>query len=118
MPVEAPLYPVNLVLAGRRCLVVGGGRVARQKVMGLLEAEARVRVIAPDIGDDGAPQIDDDLALLINAWWEPLAFSANWDGANTLTVESDSFQPERRGREVTDGQVLVGPRSVVLLRKS
>jgi precorrin-2 dehydrogenase/sirohydrochlorin ferrochelatase len=49
MPVEAPLYPINLVLAGRRCLVVGGGRVATQKVMGLLEAEAHVRVIAPDI---------------------------------------------------------------------
>jgi len=48
MPLEAPLYPVNLVLAGRRCLVVGGGRVAFQKVRGLLDAEAQVRVIAPE----------------------------------------------------------------------
>jgi len=51
MPVDAPLYPVNLVLAGRRCLVVGGGRVARQKVAGLLEADADVTVIAPEIDD-------------------------------------------------------------------
>ena len=26
---EAPRYPVNLLLAGRPCLVVGGGTVAR-----------------------------------------------------------------------------------------
>ena len=36
MPVEEPLYPVNLRLAGRPCLVVGGGRVALGKVQGLL----------------------------------------------------------------------------------
>ena len=52
----------------------------------------------PDIGDDGAPQVDDDLALLINAWWEPLTFSADWDGPGEFTVESDSYQPERRNR--------------------
>ncbi len=52
MPVDAPLYPVNLVLRGRRCLVVGGGRVAAQKIAGLLEAEAQVHVIAPEL--DGA----------------------------------------------------------------
>jgi len=47
MPVDAPLYPVNLLLRGRRCLVVGGGSVAVQKIEGLLDAEATVHVIAP-----------------------------------------------------------------------
>ena len=49
MPVEHPLYPVNLVVAGRPCLVVGGGRVAVGKVRGLLEAGARVTVVAPEV---------------------------------------------------------------------
>lgn len=49
MPVDAPLYPVNLVLEGRPCLVVGGGRVAHQKVRGLLDARADVTVVAPEI---------------------------------------------------------------------
>jgi siroheme synthase-like protein len=46
-----PLYPVNLVIAGRSCLVVGGGRVAAQKVAGLVECRARVDVVAPEIVD-------------------------------------------------------------------
>ncbi len=49
MPVEHPVYPVNLVVDGRRCLVVGGGRVALQKVRGLVEAGAAVTVVAPEI---------------------------------------------------------------------
>lgn len=40
-------YPVNLVLDGRRCLVVGGGTVALRKVQGLLACGGRVTVVAP-----------------------------------------------------------------------
>jgi siroheme synthase-like protein len=43
-------YPVNLVLEGRTCLVVGGGRVAARKVEGLLACGATVRVVAPHVG--------------------------------------------------------------------
>jgi siroheme synthase-like protein len=45
-------YPANLVVAGRRCVVVGAGRIAARKVEALLEAGARVHVIAPEIGEE------------------------------------------------------------------
>jgi precorrin-2 dehydrogenase/sirohydrochlorin ferrochelatase len=52
MPVDEPLYPVNLRVAGARCLVVGGGKVALNKVLGLLEAGAAVTVVAPQVVDE------------------------------------------------------------------
>ncbi len=42
------LFPAFLKLAGRRCLVVGAGRIAEEKIQGLLRAEAQVRVVSPN----------------------------------------------------------------------
>jgi precorrin-2 dehydrogenase/sirohydrochlorin ferrochelatase len=52
MPVEGAQYPVNLILAGRPCLVVGGGAIAARKAAGLLECGADVRVIARQAGPE------------------------------------------------------------------
>ena len=40
-------YPVNLLVAGRRCVVVGAGRIAARKIEALLDAGADVHVVAP-----------------------------------------------------------------------
>ena len=42
-------YPVMLDIAGRPCLVVGGGPVAERKMDGLLTADARVTVVSPSL---------------------------------------------------------------------
>ena len=44
---ELVLFPLFLKLAGRRCLVVGAGKIAEGKIESLLAAEARIRVVAP-----------------------------------------------------------------------
>jgi precorrin-2 dehydrogenase/sirohydrochlorin ferrochelatase len=45
----APSYPVALAIAGRPCLVVGGGKVAARKIAGLLSCGAAVTVVAPQV---------------------------------------------------------------------
>src|SRR5690242_14569445 len=42
------LFPMFMKLGGRRCLVVGAGTVAEPKISSLLEADAVVKVIAPE----------------------------------------------------------------------
>ena len=45
-------YMACLDLRGRDCLVVGGGRVATEKVHGLLDCDAKVTVVAPLVDDE------------------------------------------------------------------
>ena len=46
---EMGYFPVLLELAGRRCVMVGGGPVAERRVDGLLAAGAQVTVISPRV---------------------------------------------------------------------
>jgi len=72
VPVDVPLYPVNLLVAGRSCLVVGGGHVGAHKADGLLACGAVVHVVATEVGPqvraldgvtwDERPYRRDDLA--------------------------------------------------------
>lgn len=43
------LYPLNLTLKGKTCVIIGGGQVAERKAKTLLEAEALIIVIAPKV---------------------------------------------------------------------
>ena len=41
-------YPVYLNLAGKRCVILGGGTVAQGKIAALRQAGANITVISPD----------------------------------------------------------------------
>lgn len=43
------LFPMFVKLRDRLCIVVGGGEVAAAKIPGLIAAEAKIRVIAPEV---------------------------------------------------------------------
>ena len=45
-------YPIFLDLRSKPVVVIGGGKVALRKVKSLLEAQAQVTVISPEILDD------------------------------------------------------------------
>lgn len=46
------MYPVNLRMDGVSCLIVGGGHVALRKVKRLLDQQAHVTVLAPEICEE------------------------------------------------------------------
>jgi isoamylase len=74
----------------------------------------------PDTGPDGHPLLDDDFLVLVNAWWEPLAFTVpQARTGQRWHTDVDSFDPAAAGtapvRQAGE-QVTVGPRSVMVLR--
>ncbi len=77
---------------------------------------------APDLAADGSPMIDDDFLLLVNAWWEPLTFTIpQTRPGQTWCREIDTFDPaavRHPDRSGVADPVVVGPRSVVVLRGS
>jgi siroheme synthase-like protein len=65
MDQQPGFYPIFLDLQGRKCVVVGGGRVAERKTAGLLEAGALVTIVSPSF-TAGIRRLDDadDVSLV------------------------------------------------------
>jgi isoamylase len=72
----------------------------------------------PDIAADGQPMLDDDFLVLVNGWWEPLAFTVPPTRAGQVWErEIDTFDPAGgTGPRQAGDKVTVGPRSVTVLR--
>ncbi|HXT94063.1 MAG TPA: glycogen debranching protein GlgX [Trebonia sp.] len=77
---------------------------------------------APDDADDGTPLLDDDFLILVNAFWEEVAFTlpAVRESPQTWFVELDSYDPDvsaaRDFPQHTGDKVVARPRSVQVLR--
>jgi siroheme synthase-like protein len=78
-------YPVNLLVSGRRCVVVGAGRVAARKVDGLLAAGADVHVVAPRLDAEVQAWRDEGRVTVAERAFEP----ADLDGAWLATAATD-----------------------------
>jgi siroheme synthase-like protein len=65
-------FPANLLLSGKRVVVVGAGRIAARKIDALLAAGAAVHVVATELGDE------------IRAWRD----------AGRVTVDERAFAPD------------------------
>ncbi len=87
------IYPTALRLLGRPVLVVGGGPVATRRAKGLLDAGARVTVVAPD-ASAGLRELA-DAGLLT---WEPRTYSSS-------DVDGVWFVQTATGDPAVDAQV-------------
>jgi len=97
------VYPINVVLEGKKCAVVGGGQVAARKVLGLLEAGGRVTVISPQICDTIKKLLDDgEIDWVDGEWRSDLA-----DGNKVIVVATDDDDANRRAaQDARDAGVL------------
>ncbi len=77
-----------LKLEGQRCLVVGAGDVAESKIAGLLEAAAKVRVVAPE----ATPQVQSWAATGQIEWLARPCEPSDLDGM--FLVIAATFSPE------------------------
>lgn len=59
------IYPINLNVENKKCVVIGGGKVAYRKICGLLDADAQVEVIAPKVCDKISELVDAGKITLI-----------------------------------------------------
>jgi precorrin-2 dehydrogenase/sirohydrochlorin ferrochelatase len=87
-----PLFPIFLKLAGRRCLVVGGGNVAQEKIASLLHAEADLTVVSPEVSQ----QIRDH-AQAGRLHWERRMFAPeDLDGVFVVITATSSPEVNRQ----------------------
>lgn len=97
------LYPINLDVAGKPCVVVGGGKVALRKILGLLEAGARVNVIAPEICAGVA-----ELVKLKIISWTQARFSADLLGDELILIAAtDSKEVNRQACEAAQARKIL-----------
>lgn len=86
-------YPIALCLRGKRCVVVGGGPVAARKVQGVVEAGAKVTVVAPTVGERVRRIAEEGDIDLVERPFEP----GDLDGADLVFAATDN---ERLNAEV------------------
>jgi precorrin-2 dehydrogenase/sirohydrochlorin ferrochelatase len=94
-------FPIFLNLTGKRAVVIGAGAVAARKVISLLEAGARVTVVAEHIDDAIKTKCNQPNAEIIEAKYSKdylvgatLAFAATNDAKTNEQIYKDCQQLE------------------------
>jgi precorrin-2 dehydrogenase len=92
MTEEPPLLPVFLKMKGRPCLVIGGGHVALEKIRVLLESQATVRVVAPEVVDELRKLAEQGRIILHAKKYDP----ADLDDVAVVIAATDNAQLNHR----------------------
>ena len=78
-------YPIFVQMEGRRVLLVGGGNVAHEKLGRLVDAEAAVTVVAPEL----IPEVRAFVEAGRAAWQERSYKSGDVEGYEVVMVATD-----------------------------
>lgn len=98
------LYPVNLKISGRLCLVVGGGNVALRKIQSLIGCNARVTVISPRVVDEIRVLAEKGDIRLHLREYQPGDLA---DGFLVFSATDNPGVQEQIGREAAERNVLL-----------
>ena len=82
------MFPIFLKLEGRRCLVVGAGKVAEGKIRGLFDAGASVEVVAPF----AVPQIQQWFGQGVLSWQQRVFEPRDLDHASIVIAATPSHE--------------------------
>ena len=120
MSEEKRYYMACLDLEGRSVLVVGGGRIALEKVNGLLECGADVTVVAPE----ARPEVRALPVRRVERGYEPedlegryLVVAATQLEQLNADVARDAASPALAKRLRDQFAAQIGPRTVALARE-
>ena len=97
-------YPVFLDVKNRRCVVIGGGNIGEEKVVKLLEYDAKVVVISPEV-NEGVKVLADDHRVV----WDQREYRpGDLEGAFIAIAATDDNSVNRQiADEATDRNVLL-----------
>lgn len=94
-------FPINIDIQDKKCVVIGGGKVAYRKVLSLISAGAKVEIISPAAIDEIEKLVNDSLV----AWTKRKYEEGDLEGATLAFVAVDS---SHIGPEVTSEAKVLG----------
>ena len=110
-------YPIFVEMQGRRVILVGGGHVALEKIGKLVDADADVTVVAPELIPPVREFTDADRARLIERPYEP----GDIDGFDVVMIATDDGEVNRgiadEAREAQKREGELSPELLAVVRR-
>lgn len=97
-------YPLYVDLEGKRCVVIGGGDVAERKVGSLLECDANVEVISPELTPGLTKLAQEGMLEIVSREYQPGDLK---DAALAIVATDNTAVNMAVHREATENQIPV-----------
>lgn len=96
-------YPITLKLAGKKIVVVGGGKVAERKITGLIDTQADLTVVSPEVSEEIHKLADSGKIV----WLAKTFSSEDIKGAFMIFAATNDRELNQTVKEAADSSQLV-----------